>query len=167
MPSCRFPFGFAAARLLGTLLLTVGAVVACGGSPEVVNDNDNGPGSGAGSGNGHAGNGSAGSSLDLPDAGPIGDGGSQDLPEAGPGCGDGIVNQKSEECDDGNTLPGDGCSGACTKEDYSECPPKGGECMSTIQCGDGVIEASEACDDGNADDGDGCSSDCLFKEPNY
>src|SRR5437868_5191960 len=28
-------------------------------------------------------------------------------PDAGPYCGDGIVNQASEECDDGNVLPGD------------------------------------------------------------
>ena len=146
-------------------------VVACGGSPQVVNDGDNplsdaGPDSGVGGrGDGTAG----GTSLDLGGNGSgnaPGDGGATDF-EAGPGCGDGIVNQKDEECDDGNTLPGDGCSGACTKEDFSTCPPTGGPCMSTIKCGDGVLEASEACDDGNVLDGDGCSSDCLVSDPTY
>ena len=116
----------------------------------------------------NSGNGGSGSGLNLGDAGQQGeDGGAEDIPEAGPGCGDGKVNQPDEECDDGNTLPGDGCSGACTQEDYSVCPPGGGECMSTIKCGDGVVEASEACDDGNDQDGDGCSADCLVKDPLY
>jgi len=33
-----------------------------------------------------------------------------------PVCGDGVVNQASEECDDGNTVGGDGCSSTCTLE---------------------------------------------------
>jgi cysteine-rich repeat protein len=32
-----------------------------------------------------------------------------------PGCGDGIV-ESGETCDDGNTIPGDGCSSTCTTE---------------------------------------------------
>ena len=33
-----------------------------------------------------------------------------------PFCGDGKINQKTEQCDDGNNLNGDGCSSACTVE---------------------------------------------------
>jgi len=143
-------------------------LAACGGSPEVNNGDD--PLLNAGSGGvGDTSRGGSGSSLNVGvgDGGSGEEGGAEDIPEAGPGCGDGEVNQAEEECDDGNTLPGDGCSGACTTEDYSECPPNGGECMSTIKCGDGAIQASEACDDGNDQDGDGCSSDCLVKDPLY
>ncbi len=162
MRSSRSSLSFRATRFLCAAGLAC-TLFACG-SAEVVNRDDTGVAGGAG---GQGGNGSSGTSFDFPDGGPMSDAGSMDIPEAGPGCGDGLVNQPSEECDDGNTVPGDGCSGACTKEDNSQCPPKGGPCTSTIKCGDGVIEASEACDDGNTIDGDGCSSDCLVKDPNY
>lgn len=33
-----------------------------------------------------------------------------------PYCGDGTVNQENEQCDDGNTASGDGCSSTCTSE---------------------------------------------------
>lgn len=33
-----------------------------------------------------------------------------------PKCGDGTVNQSSEQCDDGNDKPGDGCDATCQKE---------------------------------------------------
>ena len=33
-----------------------------------------------------------------------------------PFCGDGVVNQQSEQCDDGNTADGDGCSSTCNTE---------------------------------------------------
>ncbi|MEI9947885.1 MAG: DUF4215 domain-containing protein [Pseudomonadota bacterium] len=159
--------GFRLAAWLSAVVLGC-SLVACGGAPEVVNGDDD-PGLNAGSG-GASNGGKGGSGFELADGGSAeeaGEGGALDIPEAGPGCGDGKVNQDDEECDDGNTLPGDGCSGACTKEDYSECPPTGGECMSTIKCGDGVIEAAESCDDGNTDDDDGCSADCLVKDPLY
>ena len=38
-----------------------------------------------------------------------------------PMCGDGVVNQTAEQCDDGNTKAGDGCSAACKLEDTSSC----------------------------------------------
>ena len=61
-------------------------------------------------------------------------------------CGDGIVNG-NEQCDDGNTVSGDGCSSVCTKE--------------LGKCGDGIVDvATETCDDGNTVSGDGCSSTC-------
>ncbi len=69
-------------------------------------------------------------------------------------CGDKLV-QPSEECDDGNDQPNDGCTAACKKE----------------VCGDGVVQAKgadglpntaddEACDDGNRDPADGCNNTC-------
>jgi len=65
-----------------------------------------------------------------------------DLPE----CGNGLT-EVSEQCDDGNTQDGDGCSSLCEEED---------------ECGDGVLNpgAGEQCDDGNLQSGDGCSSSC-------
>ncbi|MEI9942253.1 MAG: DUF4215 domain-containing protein [Pseudomonadota bacterium] len=79
---------------------------------------------------------------------------------ADPGCGDGKINQAKEACDDGNSTPGDGCSGICKVEPYYTCPTEGMPCISTIVCGDGVIGAGEACDDGNKVAKDGCAADC-------
>jgi len=64
-----------------------------------------------------------------------------------PSCGDGVVDT-GEECDDGNTVDGDGCSSSCVVEPA---------------CGDGVLDAGEGCDDGNTVDGDGCSSTCVVE----
>jgi len=69
-------------------------------------------------------------------------------------CGDGKV-EGSEGCDDGNTLPNDGCSPTCHPE--PNCSIATGSC--TSKCGDGLV-VNEACDDGNTNDGDGCSHDC-------
>ncbi|MBW2276603.1 MAG: hypothetical protein JRF63_03865, partial [Deltaproteobacteria bacterium] len=46
-----------------------------------------------------------------------------------------------EDCDDGNTTAGDGCSPICLFE----------------ECGNEYIDFDEECDDGNTDGGDGCS----------
>jgi cysteine-rich repeat protein len=51
---------------------------------------------------------------------------------------------EGEDCDDGNTLDGDGCSANCTRE----------------ACGNGIIDPNEQCDDGNTANGDGCSASC-------
>lgn len=65
---------------------------------------------------------------------------------AGEICGDGILScTGSEECDDGNTTPGDGCDAVCIIEPI---------------CGNSVVEPGEECDDGNILNGDGCSSTC-------
>src|SRR6202142_16981 len=82
-------------------------------------------------------------------------------------CGDGII-EGSETCDDGNSVPGDGCSGVCQIEPGYTCPTPGLPCIYTVplKCGDGIIEGNEACDDGNIVDGDGCSSTCQV-EPGY
>jgi TQXA domain-containing protein len=60
-------------------------------------------------------------------------------------CGDGVVNQAGEECDDGNQIDGDGCDHNCTP----------------TACGNGVVTTDEACDDGNLLDGDGCDFNCT------
>jgi cysteine-rich repeat protein len=61
-------------------------------------------------------------------------------------CGDSIRQLPiGEECDDGNTTGGDGCSATCQIEDG---------------CGDGNLDPGEECDDDNRTDGDGCSSSC-------
>ena len=75
-------------------------------------------------------------------------------------CGDGKV-EGSEGCDDGNTLPNDGCSPTCHAE--PNCSSSTGTCTSV--CGDGLV-VNEGCDDGNTNNGDGCSSTCTV-EPGY
>lgn len=72
-------------------------------------------------------------------------------------CGDGFRDTTFEECDDGNTTPGDGCSATCLWEGLPACgDPSNPNC-----CGNGVQEPFEECDDGNTDTGDGCSAICL------
>jgi cysteine-rich repeat protein len=70
-------------------------------------------------------------------------------PPGGAVCGDGILDV-GEECDDGNTVSGDGCSSVCVIE----------------FCGDGIVQAGlgEQCDDGNTIAGDGCSPTCQFEQ---
>jgi cysteine-rich repeat protein len=67
-------------------------------------------------------------------------------------CGNGS-REGTEQCDDGNTANGDGCSSSCTTE--------------TAQpvCGNGEVEVGEACDDGNDRDGDGCQKNCSETPP--
>ncbi|MBN2671611.1 MAG: DUF4215 domain-containing protein [Deltaproteobacteria bacterium] len=77
-----------------------------------------------------------------------------------PACGDGELNQDDEVCDDGNTLPGDGCTGICKVEPNWECPDVGKPCVYKIECGNGVLEAGEVCDDGNLAADDGCNAEC-------
>jgi cysteine-rich repeat protein len=61
-------------------------------------------------------------------------------------CGDGTLDA-GEECDDGNTIVGDGCSASCRIE----------------ACGNGVTEPGEQCDDGGTTGGDGCSATCRLE----
>ncbi len=63
-------------------------------------------------------------------------------------CGNGIL-EGAEECDDGNTFKGDGCSDICVVE----------------FCGDGGFQPGlgEECDDGNMADADGCSAACVVE----
>lgn len=75
------------------------------------------------------------------------------------GCGDGII-RGSEDCDDGNTGDGDGCSSTCTVEDDYTCEDSPSYCY-TNGCGGGAVDGAEECDDGNLVDDDGCSSTCA------
>jgi fibro-slime domain-containing protein len=80
-------------------------------------------------------------------------------------CGNGI-REGSEQCDDGNTRPFDGCSWNCAKEpscpiiaaDQTDAGSASSGCLPV--CGDGMVFPGEECDDGNVSDGDGCSHDC-------
>ena len=63
-----------------------------------------------------------------------------------PICGDGVINQPGEACDDGNRVNGDTCNNNCG---FGE-------------CGDGEVGGTEQCDDGNLVDGDDCDSNCTL-----
>lgn len=64
-----------------------------------------------------------------------------------PFCGDGVVHEGSEVCDDGNLDPGDFCTTAGRP----------------ATCGDGILwPGVEACDDGNRNDADSCRNDCAL-----
>jgi len=67
----------------------------------------------------------------------------------------------AEECDDGNTLPGDGCDEVCLEEPTWTCTGVPSVCTTT--CGDGVIDRDEVCDDGGMATGDGCSAICQVE----
>ncbi len=62
----------------------------------------------------------------------------------GPYCGDGHKDVGHEQCDDGNSEEGDGCTPDCELE----------------WCGNGTLDPGEECDDGNTAAGDGCSPRC-------
>jgi cysteine-rich repeat protein len=61
-----------------------------------------------------------------------------------PVCGDGMVNQPSETCDDGNQINDDACRNDCTF------------------CGDGITNGGEECDDGNTNNTDACDNTCKI-----
>lgn len=86
---------------------------------------------------------------------------------APPGCGDGMINQASEACDDGNTLAGDGCNGLCVIEPNHACPTEGKPCVVSFTCGDGVVNPGEACDQGQFQGNPGCTADCKTQETGY
>jgi len=67
-----------------------------------------------------------------------------EAPSCQPACGD-HQRDPGEECDDGNTLNGDGCEADCTLP----------------RCGNAIVDAGEECDDGNDLDGDRCEADCT------
>ena len=77
-----------------------------------------------------------------------------------PVCGNSII-ESGEQCDDGNTFSGDGCSYLCqTEEDDPVNPPPPEDPI----CGNSIIESGEQCDDGNTVSGDGCSYLCQTEE---
>ncbi len=81
-----------------------------------------------------------------------------------PKCGDKKKNGY-EQCDDGNSKSGDGCSSSCLLEPGYVCVALGTPCKKAI-CGQNGKEADEGCDDGNTIYGDGCSGQCQ-NEPTF
>lgn len=140
-------------------------LVGCSGGA-VVGEGQGGAGgasgiplSSAGAG-GNEGGSSTGSGIVLPPR----DGG-VDRP-AGGHCGDGVL-QRNEQCDDGNTVSGDGCNAVCQIEANWVCPTPGQPCKFLGTCGNGILTSNKACDDGNTASGDGCSSDCQTVEKGF
>jgi cysteine-rich repeat protein len=84
-----------------------------------------------------------------------------------PICGDRIT-IGVEQCDDGNTAGGDGCSVNCQIEPGFECTRSIPSVCTRLVCGDGRTSPSigEQCDDMNTANGDGCSSTCQI-EPGF
>jgi cysteine-rich repeat protein len=75
-------------------------------------------------------------------------------------CGNGVLDP-GEECDDGASASGDGCSTGCTIDSGWTC--SGTPSICTSACGDGVIAVGvEECDEGYtpAVNYDGCSATC-------
>ncbi len=144
------------------------ALIAAGGcTTPKIEGGSGGEGSGAKGGNGGgstgSSNGGEGGSVSFtlppkPDAGP-------DRPGGG-NCGDGII-ERSEQCDDGNTDSGDGCSASCQIEANYSCPTENQPCINLAVCGNGILTSDETCDDGNTDGGDGCSGDCQSIESGW
>ncbi len=90
-------------------------------------------------------------------------------------CGNSAV-ESGEQCDDGNTISGDGCSSTCVTEfcgdgttnNVNEQCDDGNQdntdacvnCQNAV-CGDTFIRTGfEQCDDGNLANNDGCNSQC-------
>jgi fibro-slime domain-containing protein len=152
-----------------------GALAACGG----VNNGDESKadaGSVGGSSIARTGAGGNAGGLGVPvgTGGTAGNGASSvKQGTAPPGCGDGLINQPSEECDDGNTLAGDGCNGVCRIEPNHVCPidpndsTRGLPCAVSFACGDGLVNPGEVCDQGKYQGNPGCSSDCKTQDPGY
>ena len=78
-----------------------------------------------------------------------------------PVCGNGIIENKNELCDDGNTNVGDGCDANCSTEPGYVCEGNPSYCVIPV-CGNGVIEPSEECDDHNQIDTDVCNNRCTI-----
>jgi fibro-slime domain-containing protein len=64
-------------------------------------------------------------------------------------CGDGVVQSKFEECDDGTN---DGGYGECDRN-----------CLLGPRCGDAMVQEGEQCDDGNRENNDGCNVNCVLE----
>ncbi|MFA7681635.1 MAG: DUF4215 domain-containing protein [Candidatus Peribacteraceae bacterium] len=71
-------------------------------------------------------------------------------------CGNSIL-ERGEQCDDGNSISGDGCNSACKIE--LSTPLR----LSAGGCGNSILERGEQCDDGNGISGDGCSDICQLE----
>ncbi len=148
--------------LFAVALLTTGACA----NATVAGDGQGGSGEGNGGGakGGQGGSGGV-IVMNFDVQAPSGPDAGVDRPGGGT-CGDGVV-ERSEQCDDGNTTNGDGCSRLCQIEANWDCPTEGKPCTYVGNCGSGVLTTNKACDDGNTVSGDGCSSDCKTVEAGY
>ncbi|MBD3312876.1 PKD domain-containing protein, partial [Candidatus Woesearchaeota archaeon] len=94
-------------------------------------------------------------------------------------CGNNVLEQ-GEECDDGNTMSGDGCDSDCMLEcgngeiegaeecdDGNRIDDDGCDSQCRIECGNGEVEGAEQCDDGNNANGDGCNETCEVELYDY
>jgi fibro-slime domain-containing protein len=131
-------------RAIVLLLLT-----GCAGVKQNATTGAGGSGSGRGGSNGTGGHTFDAGSIDLPSTITM-------------TCGNGKLDP-GEQCDDGNTVGGDGCTPLCQIEKGWTCPTPGQPCVRDAVCGDGVITPPETCDDGNTTGGDGCSSTCQVE----
>ncbi len=77
-------------------------------------------------------------------------------------CGNAVLDD-DEQCDDSNTVSGDGCSDKCQIETGYDCPTVGSACILLPVCGNGQVESGEQCDDSNTVSGDGCSDNCQIE----
>src|SRR3989344_4868139 len=84
-------------------------------------------------------------------------------------CGNGLI-ERSEQCDDGNTMNEEGCSQGCfieprfmRNEQGWSCSGQPSLCVREV-CGNGRISGGENCDDANTINGDGCSSACTIEQ---
>ena len=89
-------------------------------------------------------------------------------------CGNGEV-EPGEECDDGDTVSGNGCSAECLEEicgnhrvDFGEECDDGNTLLldgcddaCLFECGNNVTAGDEECDDGDRVGGDGCDENCI------
>ncbi|CAD8159995.1 unnamed protein product [Paramecium octaurelia] len=103
----------------------------------------------------------------------------QKLLQCIPVCGDGVVTQFQEQCDDLNSVFEDGCY-QCKYECQAECAVcAAGLCYSCQSnyyldqnniclplCGNGVVSKFEQCDDSNTVPDDGCNQ-CVFNCDSY
>jgi len=73
-------------------------------------------------------------------------------------CGDGHLDMDTgEECDDGNTTNGDGCSSACQKPQNCD-----EVCTSAIGCDGGFVCSSGRCRDSGCASDPACTCTCIF-----
>ncbi|HVJ96224.1 MAG TPA: DUF4215 domain-containing protein, partial [Acidimicrobiia bacterium] len=69
----------------------------------------------------------------------------------------------TEGCDDGNQIPGDGCSATCTVEEGWVCPTPGLPCEAA-KCGDGILAGVEECEHPDGGTATGCTADCKIQD---
>jgi fibro-slime domain-containing protein len=159
------PVGRATSVALSVFFVAALAGGGCSKAELMQGEGKGGSGAGAGPSGGGAGAGGGTGIVVKLDAAPRNDSAGPDRPSGG-SCGDRTI-ERSEQCDDGNTVNGDGCSRICQIEANWECPEEGKPCIYVGNCGSGRLTPNKACDDGNTVSGDGCSGDCKTVEVGF